>query len=385
MKCIINGKVLLKDRIAENTAIIFDEKIQMICPTGDIDLSGYDVIDAGDRFVSPGLVDMHIHGYLGADVSDGDVEGLKLISDGIIKNGVTAWCPTTMTVSEAEIEAAFDSVRALKDSSEYYGARILGVNSEGPFINAAKKGAQAKQHILKPDADFIIKHADAIKLFTVAPEVEGAEECIEKVYANTDVLISMGHTNATFEEAMAGVKKGVRHTTHLFNAMTALSHRSPGVVGAALSSDEVSCELIADTFHVDKGLFGLLAKIKDDKLCLITDCIRAGGMPDGDYTLGGQPLHKEGIKCLLPDGTIAGSVLKLNEAVFNLYENSDLELFEAVRCASLNPATAMGEDGEIGSLDEGKRADIIIADEKFNVVMTILGGEVRYKGENYDC
>ncbi len=380
MKCIINGKIILSDKIIEDSAIIFDDKIAGIVSMKDIDVSDYETIDACGNYVSPGLVDMHIHGYLGADTSDGDAAGIKLMAEGIIKNGVTAWCPTTMTVSKAEIEKAFDSVREVKDSKEYYGARILGVNSEGPFINAAKKGAQAEEHILKPDADFIIKNADIVKLFTVAPEVDGAQECIEKVSKNKDVLISMGHTDATYDEAMTGIEKGVRHTTHLFNAMTALSHRSPGVVGAALSSD-VSTELIADTFHVNKGLFGLIAKIKGDKLCLITDCIRAGGMPDGDYTLGGQPVHKEGIKCLMPDGTIAGSVLKLNEAVYNLYENSELELCEAVKCASLNPAKALGEDNEIGSLEVGKRADIIIADEKFNVLTTILGGEIRYKGE----
>lgn len=381
MKCIINGKVLLKDRAIENAAIVFDEKIEKIAPLSDIDTSAYEVIDAHGMIVSPGLVDMHIHGYLGADASDADVSGIKKMAEGIIKNGVTAWCPTTMTVSKAEIEAAFDAVRKVKDSGVYYGSRILGVNSEGPFINAAKKGAQAEEHILRPDADFIAKHADVVKLFTVAPEVDGAAECIEKVSKNTNVLISMGHTNASYEEAMAGIDKGVRHTTHLFNAMTPLSHRSPGVVGAALASENVSTELIADTFHVNKGLFNLIAKIKGDKLCLITDCIRAGGMPDGDYTLGGQPVHKEGIKCLMDDGTIAGSVLKLNEAVYNLYENSALELYEAVNCASLNVAKALGEDKEIGSLEEGKRADIIIADEKFNVKTTILGGEIRYKGE----
>lgn len=381
MKCIINGKVLLRDRMAEGLAVIFDEKIEQLVPVKDIDLSEYEVIDAAGKYVSPGLVDMHIHGYLGADVSDGDIQGIKTMAEGIIQNGVTAWCPTTMTVSKAEIEAAFDAVRALKNSGEYYGARILGVNSEGPFINAAKKGAQAEEHILKPDADFIQKHQDIVKLFTVAPEVDGAKECIKQVTENTEVLVSMGHTNATFEEAMAGVEQGVRHTTHLFNAMTALSHRSPGVVGAALSSDEVSVELIADTFHVSKGLFGLIAKIKGDKLCLITDCIRAGGMPDGDYTLGGQPVHKEGIQCLMPDGTIAGSVLKLNEAVYNLYTNSDLEIYEAVACASIHPATALGEEKEIGSIEVGKRADLLLADETFKVAMTILGGEIKYKGE----
>ena len=381
MKCIINGKVLLKDRIAENLAIIFGEKIEKITELKDINVSDYEVIDAGGKFVSPGLVDMHIHGYLGEDASDGTAEGIKTMAEGIIKNGVTAWCPTTMTVSKAEIEKAFDCVREVKNSGEYYGARILGVNSEGPFINPSKKGAQAEEHILRPDADFIKKHSDVVKLFTVAPEVDGAAECIKKVSDETDILISMGHTNATFEEANAGIAEGVRHTTHLFNAMTALTHRSPGVVGAALSDDRVSVELIADTFHISKGLFNLVAKIKGDKLCLITDCMRAGGMPDGTYDLGGQEVFKEGIKCLLADGTIAGSVLKLNEAVRNLYENSDLELNEAVNCASLNPATALGVADEIGSIEVGKRADFAIADEKFNVSMTILGGEIRYKGE----
>ena len=379
MKCIINGKVILPDRVADNLAVVFDSKIQKLADINDIDVSDYEVIDAGGKYVSPGLVDMHIHGFLGADVSDGDVDGIRLMAEGIIKNGVTAWCPTTMTVSKAEIEAAFDCARTLKGSSEYYGARILGVNSEGPFINSKKKGAQAEEHILRPDADFIKANADIVKLFTVAPEVDGAAECIAEVKADTNVLISMGHTDATYEQAAEGIANGVRHTTHLFNAMTALSHRSPGVVGAALSDSRVSTELIADTFHVNKGIFNMVAKLKGDKLCLITDCIRAGGMPDGDYTLGGQPVHKEGIQCLMSDGTIAGSVLNLNDAVFNLYDNSELEIYEAVACASLNPAKALGEDGEIGSLEEGKRADIIIADEKFAVSMTILGGEIRYK------
>ncbi len=380
MKCLTNGKLILKDGIAEGFCVIYDEKIEKIIPQSEADLGSYDVIDADGKYIAPGLVDMHIHGYLGADVSDGDIEGLKTMAQGIIKNGVTSWCPTTMTVSKAEIVKAFENIRELKNSSEYYGSRILGANSEGPFINPSKKGAQAEEHILRPDADFILEYSDVIKLVTIAPEVDGAAECIEKLASQSDVLISMGHTNADYDEAIDGIKRGVRHTTHLFNAMTALSHRSPGVVGAALASENVSCELIADTFHVNKGLFSLIHKIKKDKLCLITDCIRAGGMEDGDYTLGGQPVHKEGIKCLMPDGTIAGSVLNLNSAVKNLYENTSLELYEAINCASLYPAIALGEDKEIGSVEEGKRADMIICDEALNIFATILGGEVRYEG-----
>lgn len=381
MKCIVNGKVLLKDSIACGVAVIFDDKIQKLVSADSINPADYDVIDAEGNYVSPGLVDMHIHGYMGADVADGHVDGIKLMAESIVKNGVTSWCPATMTVSVPELEAAYDAVREIKNSPDYYGAKIIGVNSEGPFLNVAKKGAQAEEHIIRPDARFIIKHSDIIKLYTIAPEVDGATECIEEVAASTDVVASMGHTVATYEEAMEGIRKGVKSTTHLFNAMSALSHRSPGVVGAALSGD-VSVELIADTFHVSKDLYNLVARLKGDKLCLVTDCIRPGGMPDGDYYSGGLLVHKKGIQCTLDDGTIAGSVLNLNEGVFNLYRNSELELYEAANCASLNPAKTLGVDESIGSIEVGKCADMIIADENFCVLKTIIDGEIRYhKGE----
>lgn len=379
MKCIINGRIVLPDSVVEGKALVFDEKIKGLVPADSIDPAEYEIIDACGALVCPGLVDMHIHGYLNEDASDGSVEGMKKMAGGIVENGVTSWCPTTMTVSKEEILRAFDVARELKASDEYYGARVLGVNSEGPFINPSKKGAQAEDHILRPDADFILDNADIVKVFTVAPEMDGGLECIEKVYKDGRVLCSMGHTGAGFEEALSGVQAGIRHTTHLFNAMTPLMHRNPGVVGAALSCEDVSCELIADTFHVNKGLFKLVSKVKGRKLCLITDCMRAGGMPDGDYTLGGQPVKKTGIQCLLEDGTIAGSVLKLNCAVKNLYENSDLSINEAVNCASLNPATALGVADSIGSLEEGKRADIMICDDDFNIKNTIIGGITRYE------
>lgn len=379
MKCIINGRLVLPDGVVNDKVLLYDEKIAGIADAGTVDLSAYEVIDAKGNLVCPGLVDMHIHGYFNEDASDGSYEGLKKMAEGIVENGVTSWCPTTMTVSKEEILKAFEVARELKASKEYYGAKVIGVNSEGPFINPSKKGAQAEEHILRPDADFILDNADIVKLFTVAPEMDGGLECIEKVHKDGRVLVSMGHTGASFEEALKGVKAGVRHTTHLFNAMTPLMHRNPGVVGAALSCDNVSCELIADTFHVNKGLFKLVSKVKGDKLCLITDCMRAGGMADGDYTLGGQHVKKTGIQCLLDDGTIAGSVLKLNNAVKNLYENSELSISEAVNCASLNPAKALGVDDTIGSLEVGKCADIMICDNDFNIINTIIGGTIRYE------
>lgn len=376
MKCIINGRIVMPDGLLSGHAIIFDKKIQSVVPQQDISLDKYDVIDAKGNLVAPGLVDIHIHGYLGEDASDGSAEGLKVMAAGIAQNGVTSWCPTTMTIAKDEIVKAFDTARAVKAEQSCYGAKILGVNCEGPFINPSKKGAQPEEHILPPDGDFILQHADIIKLFTVAPEMEGAKECIRKVYEDGRVLASMGHTGATFEEANAGIQAGARHATHLFNAMTALEHRSPGVVGAVLSDERVSCELIADTFHVNPGLYKLVAKAKGEKLCLITDCMRAGGMEDGDYTLGGQHVTKIGIQCLLEDGTIAGSVLKLNDAVKNLKDYTDLALSDIFACASLNPAKAVGEADRIGSLEIGKCADIIICGDDIRVLTTIIEGEI---------
>ena len=200
---------------------------------------------------------------------------------------------------------------------------------------------------------------------------------VKKITSESDVKVSIGHTDATFEQAMKAFDCGATHVTHLFNAQTALHHRKPGVVGAGLTAD-VYTEVIGDTFHVDKGLYPLLYKCKKDKLVLITDCTRAGGMPDGEYSLGGQPIFVKGIQCCLADGTIAGSVLKLNDAVKNFRDNPDIPLNEIINAASLNLAKAVGLDSK-GSLEAGKDADIIITDENFGIKKTIIGGEIRYE------
>lgn len=378
MKYIVNGSILLKDGIIEDSVLAFDDKICGITSKEQLP-DDAEIIDAGGGYVAPGLVDIHIHGYLGEDVSDGSAEGIKKMAEGIMKNGVTSWCPTTMTVSREEIDTALNTVRSLKgESKDWCGAEILGVNLEGPYINPKKKGAQAEEHIKALDPAFVIDNADIISLATVAPEMAGGCEGIKEICEKCDVKLSIGHTDATFEEAMAGIDAGVTHITHLFNAQTALMHRNPGVVGAALLRD-VYTELICDTFHIHKGLFELVAKIKGDKLVLITDCTRAGGMPDGEYTLGGQKIFVNGIKCLLEDGTIAGSVLKLNDAVKNVYNNTGMPLWAVVKAASLNPAKAIGVDDRKGSLDAGKDADIIVTDRDFNIVKTIIGGKIKYE------
>lgn len=379
MKAIINGKIVLEDRVAEGLAVLFDTKISGIVPANEVPADA-EIIDAAGNYVIPGLIDMHIHGYLGEDASDGTYEGIKKMAEGVAKNGVTSFLPTTMTVSYDELRVAFEKIREAKaasDGDDWQGAYVLGVNAEGPFINPAKKGAQAGENIRPGDADFLSEYLDIIRVFTIAPEMPGNMECVKAMAGKT--LISIGHTGATCAQAMKGFDAGIRHATHLFNAQTPLLHREPGVVGAALTDDRVSCELIADTFHVDARLFPLVTRMKGDNLVLITDCTRAGGLEDGEYTLGGQPIFVKGIECRLADGTIAGSVLKLNHAVRNLMANSDWDMPAAVRAASLNPARRIGVADSKGSIAAGKDADLVICAENMDIRRTILGGRTIYE------
>lgn len=379
MKAIINGKIILKDRIVEGSALLYSDVIEGIVPLGSVP-EGADVIDAKDGYVAPGLIDMHIHGYLGKDVCDGEEESIRTISKGLLANGVTGYLPTTMTVDMKVIKKALEVCRNLKEESkDWDGSVILGCHAEGPFISESKKGAQDAKYILKPDAAFVKEYADIIKTVTLAPETDENDfAAIREITRDTDVVISMGHTSADYETAMASVNAGVKHVTHLFNAMTPLQHRAPGVVTAAMNSD-ISCELIVDTFHVDASLYDMLWKLKGRKLCFITDCLPAGGLPEGEYTLGGAKIIYRGIVCRLEDGTVAGSVLHLNKGVWNVYTNSDIPLYECVNCASLNPAATLGIDKQKGSLEVGKDADIIITDGEFGIVKTIIRGKTKYE------
>ena len=382
MFAIKNAKVILEDEIVLNKALLYTDKIVGLVDENEIPADA-EVIDAEGGYVSPGFIELHIHGYLGKDVCDASEESIRIISKGLLENGVTGYLPTTMTVDMKVIKSAIESVRALMAESktpEFDGTTILGVHAEGPFISESKKGAQDPRYILKPDADFVKANADVIRVITLAPEEDDADfSAIKKITTETDVVVSMGHTSADYDTAMAGVKAGVRHATHLFNAMTPLTHRGPGVVGAALNAEEVSTELIVDTHHVNAALFDTVYKLKGRKLCIITDCLPAGGLPEGEYTLGGAKIIYKNDLCRLEDGTIAGSVLRLNKGVWNVYKNSNIPLYECVNCASLNPATTLGIEDRKGSLEVGKDADILILDEEFNVRKTIIGGRVKYE------
>jgi N-acetylglucosamine-6-phosphate deacetylase len=253
------------------------------------------------------------------------------------------------------------------------GAVIEGAHLEGPFINAKFKGVHDETYIKSPDISLVEKYRDVIRIVTYAPEL--GIDFIKKA-AGMGVRVSMGHTAATADEAFAGIGAGVTHVTHLFNAMSGIHHRNPGALAAALLHDGVTAELIADSVHVDPVYFDMVYRMKGrDRICLITDGTRAGGLPYGRYTLGGREVISDASAVRLPDGTLAGSMLGLNDAVRNFYENSKAELYEAAAMASLNPARVLGISSDTGSLEEGKRADLFIADEKLAPQAVFVGGK----------
>ena len=373
MKCIVNGRILLKDGIMTGKIMLFDGKIRGF---SDAAPAGAEVIDAHGGYVSPGLVDVHCHGFMGRDASHGSLEELRFMSRQAAQYGVTAWLPTTMTLDWPALERCFAAIRAAQRESlspDWGGAQVLGAHAEGPFINPKKKGAQAESGIQRPDAEKLRPWADVIRLMTLAPEMEGALPCI-RAAREMGITLSMGHTDATFEQAMAGIEAGITHATHTFNAMPPLNHRQPGVIGAALQSDAVYCELICDTFHVHPALFGMMARQKGDRLVLITDSIPAAGLPDGPHDQLGVTVIADGIRLCFPDGTIAGSALTMDRAVRNFARHTGLPLWQVVNMASLNPARSIGMDARKGSLEPGKDADIVITDPDFNVQATFVRG-----------
>lgn len=381
MRAIINGKILFDGKVVENKALLFDQAIKGIVEVNEIP-EGIEILDAKGNYVAPGFIDIHIHGYDTKDTMDGTTDAIRTIAQGIAKNGVTSFLPTTMTMSKEEIITALEATRVVKaEGSE--GAQVLGVHMEGPYINEAFKGAQNGKYIQEPNAEaieFVKEYQDIIKLITVAPEVEGATTFIEEISKETDIALSMGHTKATYEQAIEGIEAGISHTTHLFNAMTPLHHRNPGVVGAALASPKVSCEMICDTIHVNTGLYPLVMKAKaPDKFVLVTDCMSAGGCKDGQYALGGQPVFVKEGSARLEDGTLAGSVLRLNDALKNVVAHTEYGVEKAIEFATINPAKTIGVDGFKGTLDTGKDADIILFDQDINIKYTINKGITIYE------
>lgn len=374
MKAFINGKIVLKDCVLENKVLVFDKKIIDICDEVPAEC---EVIDAKENYICPGLIDIHIHGSKGFDAMDEEEQVVEIISKGLVETGVTSFLPTTMTMSPERIYKAFDNIKRAQNSN-IKGAKILGAHMEGPFINEKYKGAQNPKYIYSPSFDFIKEYTDIIKIISYSPEVDNNFEFTKKVKQETDIVLSICHSDATYNKAKEAKDLGVTNITHLFNGMTPLNHREPGVVGLGLISD-MYCELIADKIHINPALFQFIIDNKGkDKLVLVTDSMRAGCMPDGEYDLGGQTVYVKDNSARIASGSLAGSVLTLNRAVYNFKENTNLNIYEAINLASLNPAKSINVDNQKGSLEIGKDADIAIFDENMNCLTTIVEGEVVY-------
>lgn len=378
MKAITGGIVFLKGQLKSDLVVIFDEVIKDVVTSDEFDEKLVDkVIHLDGQYVLPGFIDVHIHGYCGSDVMDATDSALKTISKGIAKNGVTSFLPTTMTMPKDNIENALENIGAMMLQDNNIGARVLGAHLEGPFINKEKKGAQSAKNIIPIDEELLIKYKDIIKVITIAPEIDGAMEAIKKY--NKDFRFSLGHTAADYHIAKQGICAGAKSVTHLFNAMTTFNHREPGVVGAALTTD-CYVELISDNYHVHPAVYQIIVDTKGyNKILLVSDCIRAGGLDNGTYDLGGQQVTVDGISCTLGDGTIAGSMLDYNLAIRNFHNGTKSSLEDIFNMVSKNQATYLGIDHIAGEISPNKWADFAVLDKEFNVDYTIVGGEIVYK------
>ena len=379
MKCFKNVNAYIEGKGVIKTDIAFGDKI-----TGfSADKSGKIIEIPEDAAVLPAFIDTHVHGAGGADAMDGNREALSVIAETLAKEGTASFLATTMTQSPENIIRALSAVKEYMAAAPDTGAKILGVHLEGPFIAEKFKGAQPLEYVAAPDIKVFEKYNEAaggaIKIVTMAPETEGAEDFINYL-AKNHIIASIGHTAAKYADVERAVAAGAKNVTHTYNAQSPLHHRDIGVVGSALLIDGLQTEIIADTIHVSVPALKLLVKNKPaDKVTLITDAMRAKGMPDGESELGGQKVFVKNGEARLADGTLAGSVLRMNAAVRNMVLKAGVPFERAVDFASLNPAKELGIADKKGSIAPGKDADFTVLDGEFNVLMTIRAGKIIYR------
>ncbi len=372
MKTIVNAKIITHKEVLEGYALSFDEKIVSLSRDIPKDTK---LIDAKGLYLSAGFIDIHLHGSNGFDVMDASKEALEGISKSILQTGTTSFLATTMTMSKEDIYLALLNVQNFEQKS---GAKILGVHLEGPFINIAKKGAQNDKYVQEPNIELIAPFMDIVKMITLAPEIEGAEGFIKYLAKNyPHILLSIGHSDASYDESKESFSWGISHATHLFNAMNPLHHREPGIVGAVLEEDEVSCDLIADLVHIHPSFFNMLYKLKKENLLLITDAMRAGCLRCNNSEIGGQKVIVKNGEARLEDGTLAGSVLKLNEALKNFYEHTNMPLPDLLSMVTKRPAEKLGLNK--GLLEKGYESDLVLFNEAFEIQVCFVDGDIVFK------
>lgn len=343
---------------------------------------GDQVINASGCYVIPGLIDIHFHGALGYDVCDASRKAYEEIAKYEAMNGITAICPATLTLPVEKLEEVL-RIGADFARSEHEGSDLIGFNMEGPFISHVKKGAQNEAYILHCDPAVVERFMEAsdglVKIIGLAPEENpGFEDYIAAV--RDRVIISLAHTNADYETAVRAFRAGASHAVHLYNAMTDMTHRAPGVVGAVSDCAHVNAEIICDGIHVHPAAVRAALRMNGkDRMVLISDSLRCTGMPDGEYMLGGEPVVKKGRYCTLKEGgNLAGSVSNVADCMRNVVKTMDIPLETAVQCATINPARAIHEDAIYGSITPGKKADAVLLrkDADFTLAAVIKDGRV---------
>lgn len=328
------------------------------------------VIDAEGLLVLPGLVDIHSHGAAGEDFSDGNPEGLKKILQYEKRCGITSYCPTSMTFPKERLRQIFASIKGAQTEE---GAKVVGINMEGPFLDPAKKGAHVEEWIAAPDAAFVRElnqEVDGlVRLVTLAPNMEGAEEFIKEMHE--EVCISLGHTAADYDCASRAMKLGAHHVTHLYNAMQPFGHRAPGLIGAAMDDPECMVELICDGYHIHPSAIRAAFRLfGPERVILISDSMRATGMENGTYELGGQEVTVKDRKAVLKDGTLAGSATNLYGCMCKAIEFG-IPLEQAIMAATANPARSIGIFDRVGSIRIGKQADLLLVSENLELKRVI--------------
>lgn len=362
-----NGLVFEPDGTFSQHDLFVDDD-HRIAETGDS--ADPVVYDASRLYVIPGLVDVHIHGAVGHDFCDNSPEGLGAMSAYLKAHGITSFCPTSMTLPAADLKQIFAS--AGKVPADAAHASIVGIHMEGPYISPAKKGAQKEDYIVSPDIHaFRELNASCnglIRLVTLAPELPGSLEFIRALH--DEVAVSLGHSEADYDTASAAFAAGASHATHLFNAMPPLLHRDPGIIGAAFDDPKVMVEVICDGIHITPAVIRMIFQLfGDDRVILISDAMRATGMEDGVYELGGQQVFKNGNRATLADGTLAGSATNLFDCMRHAV-SFGIPLASAIKAATMNPARSIGNE-YIGSLAPGKEADILLLDQNLSLVQVL--------------
>lgn len=377
---IANGKVFDGQCFRERDVVVEGQTFSSIETSGDVACGAgeaADALDASGCYVIPGLIDVHFHGAMGHDFCDASDEGISAIAAYEASRGVTSICPTTMTLPEERLAPIVASVAAHEAAAVEAG--IVGINMEGPYIAPDKVGAQNPAYVRSASIEEFGRLQQQakglIKLVDVAPEQPGNLEFIRQM--SHDVRVSVAHTCTGYDDACAAFDAGARHMTHLFNAMPALHHREPGPIAAGAERNDVTAEIIADGVHIHPAMVRLaFALFGDDRMILISDSLRACGLGDGEYELGGQQFFVKGNRATIANGSLAGSVSDVMACMRTAVRTMGIPLTSAVKAATVNPARALGLDGKLGAIAPGYQADAVVLDRDLNIKHVVLRGKV---------